>query len=103
MQEQLNTESLKAGGTRLLDLATRLLHEGNTRHVVVKQGGRRVVVFPLTVGVVGAIVAPALAAIGAVAALLTNCTIDVEREETKKPAAAAEFALPEADETALSA
>jgi len=59
----------------------RLIAEGNVRRVVVKQEGQVVAEFPLTVGVVGAVLAPVLAAIGALAALLTRCTIEVERTE----------------------
>jgi hypothetical protein len=57
----------------------RLIAEGNVRRVVVKQRGRTVAEFPLTVGVVGAVLAPVAAAIGALTALLTECTIEVER------------------------
>ena len=57
-----------------------LVHEGNVRRVIVKQGGRTVAEFPLTAGVVGAVVAPVLAAIGALVALLQDCTIELERE-----------------------
>jgi len=58
----------------------RLLAEGNIRRVRVRQKGAIVAEFPLTVGVVGAVFAPMLAAIGAIAALVTDCTIEVERE-----------------------
>ena len=57
----------------------RLIAEGNVRRVVVKQHGKTVAEFPVTVGVVGAVLAPMAAAIGALAALLTECTIEVER------------------------
>jgi len=58
------------------------VHEGNIRRVAIKnEDGRTLVDIPLTVGVVGAIVAPQLAAIGAIAALVTNCTIVVEKAE----------------------
>jgi uncharacterized integral membrane protein len=56
-----------------------VLHEGNVRRIVIKQEGRTVAEFPLTVGVVGAVVAPILAAVGALAAVLTECSIEVER------------------------
>jgi len=74
------TESFKVSGSQLLDAVKRLLHEGNVRRVIIKQGDKTVAEFPLTVGVVGAVFAPILAAIGALAALLNECTIDVERE-----------------------
>ena len=57
----------------------RLVAAGNVRRVVVKQHGNVVAEFPMTVGVVGAVLAPMAAAIGALAALLTECSIEVER------------------------
>ena len=57
------------------------------RRIVIAQGERTIAEFPLTVGVVGAVFAPMLAAVGALAALLTDCTISVEREEVVPPAA----------------
>jgi Domain of unknown function (DUF4342) len=72
-------ESFKVAGEQLVDAVRKLLHEGNVRRIVIKQEGRSVAEFPLTVGVVGAVVAPVLAAVGALAAVLTDCTIEVER------------------------
>jgi hypothetical protein len=72
-------ESFKVAGEQLVDAVKKLLHEGNVRRIVIKQEGRSVAEFPLTVGVVGAVVAPVLAAVGALAAVLTDCTIEVER------------------------
>ena len=74
-------ERMRLEGGELLDAVKRLVHEGNVRRIVVKQGEETVVEFPLTVGVVGAAVAPALAAAGAIAALITDCTIEIERED----------------------
>jgi Domain of unknown function (DUF4342) len=71
--------SIRANGTLLLDTFKTLLHEGNVRRVIIKQDGRTIAEFPLTVGVVGAALAPPLAAVGAIAALVTECTIEVER------------------------
>lgn len=76
-------ESFKVTGDDLLRRVKEILHEGNVRRVVIKQGSRTVVEFPVTVGVVGALAAPSLAAVGALAALLTECTIEVERESDK--------------------
>ena len=64
-------ESFKVKGDDLLGRVKEILHEGNVRRVVIKQGTRTIVEFPVTVGVVGALAAPSLAAIGALAALLT--------------------------------
>ena len=72
-------ETIRGQGGQLVDEVKRLIHEGNVRRVVVRQKDRVVAEFPLTVGVVGALAAPAVAAIGALVALLTDCRIDVEQ------------------------
>ena len=79
MSERTFKESFKVTGAQLLDSVKKLLHEGNVRRVIVKQGERTVAEFPLTAGVVGTVLAPPLAAIGALAALLNDCSIEVER------------------------
>ena len=78
-------ESFKVTGDDLLRRVKEILHEGNVRRVVIKQGARTIVEFPVTVGVVGALAAPSLAAVGTLAALLTECTIEVERERDAPP------------------
>lgn len=80
-------ESIKIEGEAILERLKTLLHEGNVRRVRVQYQGHTVAEFPLTVGVVGALFAPLLAAVGALLALLKDCTIEVERE---KPADAAQ-------------
>jgi hypothetical protein len=87
-------ERFAVEGGQLLDRVKQLIHEGNVRRVVIAQGEHTVAEFPLTAGVVGAVLAPVLAAVGALAALLTHCTIEVERVgaddvETDEQAAAA--------------
>lgn len=84
-------ETFKVKGDDLLKRVKELVHEGNVRRVVVKQGAQTVVEFPVNVGLVGAVAAPALAALGAVAALLAECTIEVER---RAPAPAAPKVAP---------
>jgi predicted methyltransferase len=79
MPERTCTESFKVAADQLVDAVRKILHEGNVRRVVIKQAGQTVVEFPMTVGVVGAVFAPVLAAAGALAAVLTDCTIEVER------------------------
>ena len=79
MAERTFTESFKVAADQLVDAVKRLVHEGNVRRVIIKQEGRTVVEFPLTIGVVGTVLAPVLAAVGAVAAFMTECTIEVER------------------------
>ena len=77
-------ESFKVAADNLVDAVKKLLHEGNVRRIVIKQDGRTVAEFPVTVGVVGAVVAPMLAAVGALAAVLTECTIEVERSSHER-------------------
>ncbi|MDH4117400.1 MAG: DUF4342 domain-containing protein [Acidimicrobiia bacterium] len=73
-------EELKLGGEELLSTVKELIHEGNIRRIIIKnEDGKVVLEIPLTVGVAGAVLLPTLAAIGAVAALVTDCTILVER------------------------
>ncbi len=73
-------ESFKVEGENLLKKVKELISEGNVRRITIKdKAGKEIIVIPLTVGIVGAVLAPALAAVGAVAALLTECTISVER------------------------
>ena len=75
-------ESIKVAADELVDAVKKLVHEGNVRRIVIKQqDGRTVAEFPLSVGVVGAVIAPVLAAVGAIAAVLTECTIEVERQK----------------------
>jgi hypothetical protein len=81
MQEHSRFETIKVEGGQLIDRFKQLIHEGNVRRVIIKQGEHTIVEFPLTIGVVGALLAPALAALGAIAALVTECTIEVERME----------------------
>jgi hypothetical protein len=80
MAKETVWERIRGQGGQLVDEVKRLIHEGNLRRVVVRQNDRVVAEFPLTVGVVGALAAPPLAAIGALVALLTDCRVDVERE-----------------------
>ena len=81
MSQRSPIETIKVEGGEMLEEVKRLIHEGNVRRIVIKQGDRTVVEFPLTLGLVGAAIAPALAAVGAMAALLTDCSIEVERDE----------------------
>jgi Domain of unknown function (DUF4342) len=79
MAETTFWETINAQGNELFAKLKQLVHEGNVRRVAVRQGGRTVAEFPLTAGVVGAVFAPALAAIGAIIAIANDCTIEVER------------------------
>jgi hypothetical protein len=81
MAERTYSESFKAGTEAVMDKLKDLIHEGNVRRVVIEHGGRTIAEFPLTVGVVGAVLAPVVAAIGALVAVLKDCTIHVERAD----------------------
>jgi len=77
--KQFSTEELRVSGSQLVDKVKELIHEGNIRRIVIRQDGRSVMELPLTVAAVGTVLAPVLAAVGAFAALATNCSIVVER------------------------
>ncbi len=75
-------ESFSINGEQLLKKVKELISEGNVRKITITdKSGKELMSFPLTVGVVGALFAPVLAAVGALAALVGECTITVEREE----------------------
>jgi hypothetical protein len=81
MADRTVWESIKVDGEAMFDQLKQLIHEGNIRRVVIQHQGRTVAEFPLTAGVVGTMVAPVLAAIGVLVALLKSCTIQIERED----------------------
>lgn len=77
-------EEFKINGEDLIKKVKELIHEGNVRRITIKdKNGKDLIVLPLTIGVVGALIAPALAAVGAIAALVTECSIVVERDTVK--------------------
>lgn len=73
-------ESFKAEGANVAEKLKELVEEGNVRRIVVEHGGKTVAEFPLTIGVVGLVLAPVFAAVAALAALIKDCTIKIERE-----------------------
>jgi len=80
-EQKSYTEELQVMGEQLLGKVRELLHEGNVRRIIIKQEGRTILEIPLTIGVVGAIAAPVLVAIGAISALIAQCSIEVIRSE----------------------
>lgn len=75
-------EEFTLDGDEVVHKVKQLIHEGNVRRLTIKnEDGRTILEVPLTIGVIGAALLPVLAAIGAVAALVSRCTIVVEREE----------------------
>jgi len=78
-------ETFRVNGEDLLKRVKEIIAEGNVRRIIIKsKEDKTLVELPLTIGVIGAVLAPVLAAVGAIAALVTECTIVVEREEVKK-------------------
>jgi hypothetical protein len=76
------TEEFTVNGEELVAKVKALINQGNIRRIIIKDvEGKTLVEFPLTIGVIGAVLAPILAAVGAIAALVTKCTIVVERRE----------------------
>lgn len=77
-----NYEEFKVNGDEVLKKVKELIAEGNARRIIIKnEKGESIVEFPLTIGAVGALLAPVLAAVGAIAALVTKCTIVVIRKD----------------------
>ena len=81
-EEKTHTEEFRVNGEELIAKIKNLLKEGNIRRVIIKdKEGKTVFEIPLTLGVVGALIAPQLAAVGAIAALLTEATVLVEKAD----------------------
>jgi hypothetical protein len=79
---EFRTEEFRVNGEELLAKIKELIHEGNIRRIIIKnRDGKTMIEFPLTLGVVGAVLAPTLAAVGAVAALIGEATVVVEKAE----------------------
>jgi hypothetical protein len=84
-QPETREERIRVRGEELLARVRQLIHEGNTRRIIViGEDGSTLLEIPLTAGIVGTVMAPALVAIGAIAALATNYTLLVESRETAK-------------------
>ena len=79
---KVRTEEFRVNGEELLSKVKELIHEGNIRRIIIKgKDGKVVMEIPVTLGVVGALVAPQLAALGAIAALVSEATVVVEKVE----------------------
>ena len=79
MADKTRWESFKADGDQMVERLKQLIHEGNVRRVVVEHDGHTVAEFPLTAGIVGVVVAPVVAAVGVLIAMIKDCTIQIER------------------------
>lgn len=76
------TEKISISADNLIEKVKELIHEGNVTRIIIKDDkGRVLLEMPATIGVIGAFLVPWLAALGAIAALATNCTMVVERRE----------------------
>ena len=83
--EKIRTEEFHVNGDEVIGRIKALIHEGNIRRITLKnEEGKTLLEIPLTVGVVGAVLLPVWAALGALAALATKLTIVVEKIETEK-------------------
>lgn len=79
-EKKTRIEEFEVTGDKIVETVKRLVHEGNIRRITIKDAeGTSLIEIPLTLGVVGALLVPVLAAVGALAALVTKCTIIVER------------------------
>ena len=82
----MSTEEFKVSGDDVVDAVKKLIKEGNARKISIKnENGDTLIEFPVTVGAIGVLIAPALAAVGAIAALVTRCTIVVEKRDDSSP------------------
>jgi len=78
-------EEIKVSGGKVVETIKKLIKEGNARRIIIKnETGKTVMEIPLTVGAVGALLLPTLAAVGALAALLTKCTLVVIKDEEQQ-------------------
>ncbi|HEX6208973.1 MAG TPA: DUF4342 domain-containing protein [Actinomycetota bacterium] len=88
-EEKVWTEKVKVQADALREKVEELLHEGNVRRIVVKNSeGQTVMELPLTFGIVGAVAAPMITAVGAMAGVAARWSLEIERREPKKTAGA---------------
>jgi hypothetical protein len=84
-QEKSNWESFKVTGDEIMTKVKEIIKEGNARRIIIKnEKDETIMEFPLTIGAIGAVLAPVFAAVGTLAALATNCTILVEKRAEKE-------------------
>lgn len=84
--EKSRTERYRVSGDKLVGKVKELVREGNVRRITIRNDdGEALVEIPLTIGVVGAVLLPVWAGLGAIAALVANCSIEVERSDGEEP------------------
>jgi uncharacterized integral membrane protein len=81
MSEKTFWQTIETTGDQVIATVKQLIEAGNIRRIRVRQKDKVIAEFPLTVGVIGTVIAPILAAIGALTAVMTECTIEVEKVE----------------------
>jgi hypothetical protein len=82
MDNQSKRESFSVSGEKIIEKVKEIVREGNARRIIIKnEQDETIAEFPLTAGAVGVSLAPALAALGAIAALVTKCTLIVEKKD----------------------
>ena len=84
MSEHTSRETIEVEGEHLVKKIEEIIAEGNVRKIAITHGGHIIAEFPVTIGVVGLVLAPMLAAIGAIVAVATDCKIEVERVAKKE-------------------
>lgn len=90
---RLQNERFSVRSEELLARVKEIVHQGNIRRIIIKnEAGHTLIEIPLTLGVVGAVLAPVFVAVGAIAALAASYTLEVEKHEAKATAAPREHA-----------
>lgn len=80
-KKKTRLEEINVTGEKMVDKIKEIVHEGNIRRIIIKnEKGETLIEIPLTIGVIGAVLVPALAAVGAIAVMAANFTVVVERE-----------------------
>jgi len=83
-KEKSNRESFKVSGDEILTKIKEIIEEGNARRIIIKNDKDETIMeFPLSIGAIGVVLAPIFAAVGALAALATRCTIIVEKRNNE--------------------
>ena len=81
-EKTVTTETIEVTGDELLGKVKEIVREGNVRRIIIRnEDGKKLLEVPLTIGVVGAVLLPVWAAVGALAALIADCTIEIEKIE----------------------
>lgn len=84
-KNQSNQESFRVSGDELMAKIKEIIKEGNARRIIIKnEKDDTIVEFPVTIGAIGAVLAPVFAAVGVIAALAADCTIVVEKRDSEK-------------------